>query len=338
MSWNTISKLFPRNETAGNVTEVDWTIYTWGLNGVDNRENIILRYEHPLTNTSCVFIYIYADINVNCSSILYYSIALVILVLLLSHTHHLILVKARHILLLHANTREAWIYWAKPANSTISFLKRHILWAPIGRIKHNREIRLSTAINFGTLPTRLQAVLLTIYFASNVVYCTILLNWDLPKHQLIAEFRGRTGVLAVANLVPLFLLAGRNNPLIWLFGINFDTYNLIHRWLGRIVVMESTCHITAWTVNKVTTSPNGWLGVWEKIQESHFVLSGLIVSLSYRYILFGICYLFFVYRLVSLSLPSCSIHHHPFAMLPTRHSCICTLPLRSVRWWECSTT
>ena len=161
----------------------------------------------------------------------------------------------------------------------MSFYKRHILWAPIGSIRHNREIHLSTAINFGTLPTRLQAILLTLFFASNVVYCTIMLNWDLPRHQLIAEFRGRTGVMATVNMIPLFVLAGRNNPLIWIFGISFDTWNLVHRWLGRIVVLESTCHITAWTINKVETSPDGWYGVWYMIKTSGFVLTGTIVSI-----------------------------------------------------------
>lgn len=190
---------------------------------------------------------------------------------------HIILSKTRQILLLHTNSREALRYWATPANRTVSFIKRHILWAPIGRIRHNREIQLSSVINFGTLPTRLQAVLLTVYFGSNIVYCTILLNWNLPRAQLLAEFRGRAGVLAVCNMVPLVLLAGRNNPLIWLFAISFDTWNLVHRWLGRIVVMESTCHVVAWTINKVETSEHGWYSVGEAIRDSQFILSGLIV-------------------------------------------------------------
>lgn len=217
-----------------------------------------------------------------CSSILYYSIAFVAFFLILCRIHHLILVKVRKLFLLHTNTREALNYWATPENSTVSFIKRHILWAPIGRAKHNREIRLSTAINIGTLPTRLQFILLILYFTSNVIYCTLLLKWDNPRPELIAEFRGRTGVLAVVNMVPLFLLAGRNNPLIWLFGISFDTWNLCHRWLGRIVALESTCHITAWTINQVETNPQGWHSVWYKIQNSHFVLAGLIVSYCCR--------------------------------------------------------
>ncbi|KAF8473308.1 ferric reductase like transmembrane component-domain-containing protein [Kalaharituber pfeilii] len=262
---NVVSTLIRRGGHDGGLPrldgEVDWEMYTYGLNGVDNRENFLL------------------------SSILFYTLCLLLFGLTLRRLHNLILVKTRQILLLHTNTREAFKYWATPAHWSISFTKKHILWAPVGRIKHNREIRLSSAISFGTLPTRLQAILLLVYFGSNAVYCTILLNWQLPRPQLIAEFRGRTGVLAVVNMVPLFLLAGRNNPLIWIFGISFDTWNLIHRWMGRVVALESTCHVVAWTINKVETSEHGWYSVWQIIQESQFVLTGLLGGIAFTAIL-----------------------------------------------------
>ena len=47
-------------------------------------------------------------------------------------------------------------------------------------------------------------------------------------------------------------MAGRNNPLVPLLGISFDTYNLLHRWLGRIVVLESVLHSLAHFAN------SGW--------------------------------------------------------------------------------
>lgn len=33
--------------------------------------------------------------------------------------------------------------------------------------------------------------------------------------------------------------------MIQLLGISFDTYNLMHRWLGRIVVLEAVVHTLA---------------------------------------------------------------------------------------------
>ncbi|KAK7417413.1 hypothetical protein QQZ08_011632 [Neonectria magnoliae] len=135
-------------------------------------------------------------------------------------------------------------YFSIPSPN-VAALKRHLLYAPIMSKRHNREIQLSSAINVGTLPTRFQLLFLTAYFTINVVFCVI----DIPYAENItiaaAALRNRSGVLAVMNMIPLFLLAGRNNPLINLLGISFDTYNLIHRWFGRIVVLESLVHMLA---------------------------------------------------------------------------------------------
>lgn len=128
-------------------------------------------------------------------------------------------------------------------------MKKHLIYAPLGRKRHNREIQLSTAVGIGTLPSRFQTILITLYFASQAGYCLFLDYQINEKAALIAELRGRSGTLAVLNMVPLFLLAARNNPLISILHISFDTYNLLHRWLGRIVVIESLVHTAAWAVN-----------------------------------------------------------------------------------------
>ena len=45
-----------------------------------------------------------------------------------------------------------------------------------------------------------------------------------------------------------------------LLGISFDTYNLMHRWLGRIVVLEAVVHTLAhyakgnWTMGSFQSS------------------------------------------------------------------------------------
>ena len=69
--------------------------------------------------------------------------------------------------------------------------------------------------------------------------------------------------------VPLFLLAGRNNPLIPLLNISFDTYNLIHRWFGRIVILEALAHTLA------HYGKNGWVFT---PPAGNFILPGFIVS------------------------------------------------------------
>ena len=117
---------------------------------------------------------------------------------------------------------ESYPLWAR--------VKKHLLYAPIGRKRHNREIQLSTAVNVGTLPSRFQLILLLLYAASQVAFCIYLDYGVNGKAALLAELRGRSGTLALLNMVPLFVFSARNNPLIYLLGISFDTYNLLHRY------------------------------------------------------------------------------------------------------------
>ncbi|KAJ8123405.1 hypothetical protein ONZ43_g641 [Nemania bipapillata] len=124
----------------------------------------------------------------------------------------------------------------------------------------------------GTLPSRLHFVILSLYLLSNIIYM-FYLDWSQPnRYALAAEIRGRSGTLAVVNMVPLIILAGRNNPLIPLLQVSFDTYNLLHRWMGRMVVVEALIHTIAWAVVQVSAA--GWNSLNEKILHETFVASG----------------------------------------------------------------
>ncbi len=130
-------------------------------------------------------------------------------------------------------------YWKLSQWSWMPSLKKNLIYAPFWRKRHNREIRLSSAFSIGTLPSRLHSVILGLYLLSNIVYM-FYLDWSQSnRYSLAAEIRGRSGTLAVVNMVPLIILAGRNNPLIPLLKVSFDTYNLLHRWMGRMVVLEA---------------------------------------------------------------------------------------------------
>lgn len=168
-------------------------------------------------------------------------------------------------------------YFLSP-EGTLATAKRYILLAPLFRRRHHREFRLSTAINMGTLPSRLQTLFLVGYLALNITLSTILTPWNQPSEVWVGILMDRTGVLAVTNLLPLFLLAGRNNPLIKLLGISFDTYNLIHRWIGRLVVLEALVHALCWFIPEVQET--GWKSVNIAEEKSLMILTGTIVSVA----------------------------------------------------------
>ncbi|KJZ72552.1 hypothetical protein HIM_08076 [Hirsutella minnesotensis 3608] len=163
-------------------------------------------------------------------------------------------------------------YWKISQWNWMPSLKKHLTYAPLFSKRHNREFRLSSAVNVGTLPSRLHSLLLLVFVGTNIAYMFIL-NWSVEnKYAICAELRGRSGTLAVVNMIPLIIFAGRNNPLISMLKISFDTYNLLHRWMGRIVVAEVVLHTVAWAIPAV--SDKGWKVVMGKITKSMFIGSG----------------------------------------------------------------
>ena len=167
-------------------------------------------------------------------------------------TYQLVFHFVRYIRTVACLSNDTQKYFSAP-QSAYAWFKKNALNAPLFRTRHHREFKLSSAINIGTLPSRLQMFFLVGYFGANVGLCVWSIDWSQPFSTVAKEFRNRTGVMAVINMIPLVLLAGRNNPFIALTGISFDTMNLIHRWFGRIVVLEALAHTIAWMTNKVRT-------------------------------------------------------------------------------------
>ncbi|KAH7128630.1 ferric reductase [Dendryphion nanum] len=178
-------------------------------------------------------------------------------------------------------------FWESNGYKPWAYIKKYFLYAPILNTRHNREIRLSSAVNMGTLPTRLQFLILVVYTCSNIAYCLAIPKQ--PETQRLAEFRGRCGALAVFNMIFTILFALRNNPFIWMLNISYDTFSLFHRWTARIVFLEMLAHVFAWMYNTYQVKYNGMKG-WHSI---NWVLAE---SLSYRWGMAGfvaVTFLFF---------------------------------------------
>ncbi|KAI9792480.1 MAG: hypothetical protein M1833_001093 [Piccolia ochrophora] len=222
-----------------------------------------------------------AGVNVNMDNIfsktLWLSLGLLAVLILVTRVVQRTQAHIRHIFGLSA-TPEQQRFWSRNRSTVWPLIKRHLLFAPLWKKRHNREITLSAAVNVGTLPSRFHATLLSLYILSNVAYCCALDYNKESKAELLAELRGRSGVLALVNMIPLFIFAGRNNPLISLLHVSFDTYNLLHRWMGRMVVIESVVHTLAWGCNQ--TRAFGIHSIGEQIRTKPFVTSGAVGTIA----------------------------------------------------------
>lgn len=99
------------------------------------------------------------------------------------------------------------------------------------------------------LPTNQESIILIIYLSlvvafskfeypllsNNSLFATI----DLQQLRYIAD---RTGLLAFAQLPPLFLFAGRNNLLITLTGVPFNSFIILHKWISRLMTILALVH------------------------------------------------------------------------------------------------
>jgi hypothetical protein len=166
--------------------------------------------------------------------------------------YQIILYFARYVRTVSCLGNETQRYFAIP-NFYYARFKKSCLDAPLFSTRHHREFKMSSAVGVGTLPSRLQTFFLLGYFGVNIGFCIWKIDYS-SYAKGASELIARTGVMAVINMIPLFLLAGRNNPIIKLTGISFDTMNLIHRWFGRIVVLEAIAHTVAWISKTVQAS------------------------------------------------------------------------------------
>ncbi|OJJ61132.1 hypothetical protein ASPSYDRAFT_793599 [Aspergillus sydowii CBS 593.65] len=166
-----------------------------------------------------------------------------------------------------------------PAHPTLAKIKEHIVYAPLFRNRHNREFQLSRAVNMGTLPSRFHSFIIVGIIAMNITLCFVTVPYKSEPDSVSSVILSRSGVMATVNLIPLVLLAGRNNPLITLLQVPYDTCNLIHRWLARIVVCEAIVHTLAWLIPKVQSY--GWSTVAASFAGSDFIRSGLIGTCAF---------------------------------------------------------
>lgn len=103
----------------------------------------------------------------------------------------------RHVSSLTNDTQK---YFAQQSGK-MSWFKKNIMYSPMLSKRRNREFQLSSAINMGTLPTRLQFVFLFAYLATNVAFCVIDISFSGNFSSAMSQLRNRSGTLAVVNMV-----------------------------------------------------------------------------------------------------------------------------------------
>ncbi|KAJ5421899.1 Riboflavin synthase-like beta-barrel [Penicillium cf. griseofulvum] len=134
------------------------------------------------------------------------------------------------------------------------------VWKTVIRIRHRRRTKAAWQgadqtqlrefrmfrLHMGSLPLRLEMICLLIYLSLNILFIVVTVDWWVSDYtEKMFQLKYTAGHLAVMNTPGLVLGAGRNNPLVQLLGIPFDTFNFMHRWVGRVITANAVIHMSA---------------------------------------------------------------------------------------------
>ncbi|KAJ5103954.1 hypothetical protein N7532_004483 [Penicillium argentinense] len=160
-------------------------------------------------------------------------------------------------------------------------LKKHIFYAPLWGFRHSREFRLF-GLHMGSIPLRLEVILLALYLLLNFIFVVVTVDWWEDFSKKMFQLKYAAGHLAVMNTPGLVLSAGRNNPLVPVLGLSFDTFNFMHRWVGRTIALNAIIHMAAVLANQAYL--NGMNYILDTIWHMPFYIYGLVALLGFVFI------------------------------------------------------
>ncbi|KAF5025721.1 hypothetical protein F66182_2188 [Fusarium sp. NRRL 66182] len=134
-----------------------------------------------------------------------------------------------------------WTYWQ-------SFL----VYPALFRRRHREPVAV------GNMPNRGQALYILVISLVNIllwlgpyVIHQPQASFSSLQMQTISVVGNRAGVMAMGNVVALFLFAARNNLLLHVADWSHSTYLLLHRWLGYWAIFHTAIHSIMLLVNYV---------------------------------------------------------------------------------------
>ncbi|KAF6763717.1 metalloreductase [Ephemerocybe angulata] len=132
-----------------------------------------------------------------------------------------------------------------------------------------RRHRTPMVGNVGLMPTRGQSlyigyIIISQLFLSIFPILTIYPNASWPSGQLLSLIGDRTGDLAMANFLAVFLFSSRNNILLWMTNWSHSTFLLLHRWISYCLIIEASLHsflllIMYWSTRDIRQHDLGWI-------------------------------------------------------------------------------
>ncbi|WVQ80312.1 hypothetical protein IAT38_002417 [Cryptococcus sp. DSM 104549] len=156
-------------------------------------------------------------------------------------THLIVSAGATH----HSEVAPSNSFWSRTND-------KYMRWLGMPSLFSKRHV---SSYGWFSLPTRLEGLCIFIYCAVNIIYDMAAYNLFKENfnflndtgHALGRYIADRTGVGCIYHIPLLWILAGRNDFLLWITGWSFASMNIFHRWVARICTFQAIAHSIAWT-------------------------------------------------------------------------------------------
>ncbi|KAJ8096641.1 ferric reductase NAD binding domain-containing protein [Lipomyces tetrasporus] len=143
---------------------------------------------------------------------------------------------------------------SRPSTFVSTFRKYITLPATFGGM-HVQPQRLGK-VPVNVIPTRWQSIVVFFFVSLNIILLFVDM-WTVPNNttyytDAIMSARNigdRAAYLGLALFPILFLFGGRNNFLMFFTGWSFETFNVFHRWIGRMMFVNFAVHGWTYTYN-----------------------------------------------------------------------------------------
>lgn len=107
----------------------------------------------------------------------------------------------------------------------------------------------------GWIPTAEESLVLSGYLFTHTL--ALVLNYSIDYHEILESvleqrlqaMGNRSGILAFAQLPLLMTLTTRSSLLMHFTGFKYSTLILLHRWIGRVVILDSILHTIAFYIH-----------------------------------------------------------------------------------------
>lgn len=161
--------------------------------------------------------------------------------------------------------------------------RKYISLPALGRKVHAEHMSFLRIFQW-VVPTRLESILIFVWYILALAFNVCLYNHDSPNlywptsesAEIGRKIADRTGIMSLFLIPTLILFAGRNNFMQWISGWSYSRFIAIHRWVSRVEFLLVMIHAVGMTYNAKGIAP----GKYETRNAQEYVRWGYVALVA----------------------------------------------------------